>query len=443
MNEENLVRISEDIDLKHIPKKKERDVFAEVSTPFELRKDMLDVLPKSFWKNKNNKVYEPSSGKGGFLIDIVRYFMKGLKDKIKNKKDRYKHIVEEQLYFADINKKNIELGKKLIDPLNEYKLNTYIGDTLKIDMKKVFGVDSFDLIVGNPPYNVNQTKTDTKPIYNLFIEKYIDKCKYLLFVIPSRWFVGGKGLEDFRKFMLKRDDIEIIEHEDDAKKWFGKTVEIKGGVNYFLKNSDYKGKCKFNGELYDLKKYDRIIKPEYHYIVDKINGKNYKKLIDIYRPSSFYGYISNDKRLKTSGKILCYVSTLKKKDRKMYIDSYNFTKDNGVWKVITPESSHKGFSGFGELFIGKPDEIYTNSYISFKVKNKKEAKSLISYLKTKLANYLLSSRKISQHIHEDTLKWIPLVPLDRIWNNSKVYKYFKLNKKDVGKIEKIHIKSPQ
>ena len=52
---------------------------------------------------------------------------------------------------------------------------------------------------------------------------------------------------------------------------------------------------------------------------------------------------------------------------------------------------------------------------------------MLSYLDTKFANYMLSIRKISQDISENTCKWIPLVPLDREWSDDKVCEYLKLD----------------
>ena len=75
-----------------------------------------------------------------------------------------------------------------------------------------------------------------------------------------------------------------------------------------------------------------------------------------------------------------------------------------------------------------PTEIYTDSYISFRVNSEGEAESLLSYLKTDFVNHMLSIRKISQDICENTCKWIPLVPLDRIWSDDKVCEYLKIDK---------------
>ena len=83
---------------------------------------MLDTIPKDFW-NSTNKVFEPCVGKGGFVIDIIDRFMIGLKDIINDDNLRYKTIIEDCIYFADINPTNIFITKLLIDPHKKYKLN--------------------------------------------------------------------------------------------------------------------------------------------------------------------------------------------------------------------------------------------------------------------------------------------------------------------------------
>jgi site-specific DNA-methyltransferase (adenine-specific) len=98
--------------------------------------------------------------------------------------------------------------------------------------------------------------------------------------------------------------------------------------------------------------------------------------------------------------------------------------------VITARANGK--SGcFGNTFVGYPNEVHTKSYISFNVQSEDEAKSLVSYMKCKLPNFMLSLRKISQHINEHTCKWIPLVPLDRQWSDKQIYNYFKLSEDDI------------
>ena len=81
------------------------------------------------------------------------------------------------------------------------------------------------------------------------------------------------------------------------------------------------------------------------------------------------------------------------------------------------------------------NEGNTDSYVSFHVKSYDEALSLLSYMETKYVNYLLSVRKISQDISENTCKWIPIVPLNKKWNNDEVYKYFEITEEEIKIIE--------
>ena len=349
-----------------------------------------------------------------------------MKEVYRDETERYKVIVEQCLYIADLNPTNIFIIRTLLDPVGIYKLNIYEGDTLELNHNDLWKIEEFDAVIGNPPYSTDPSLPNSKPLYHLFVEQFINKCKYLLYVIPSRWFVGGKGLDKFRDMMLKRKDIRLICHEDDSKKWFGNSVEIKGGCCYLLTDKSFSGKCKFNNVEYDLSLYDCIIKPKFHSLLNKICSlENIQKLYK----GRFFGIETNDKRLKENGNIMCYVSTIKSKNRKMCIENYEFNENNTFWKVITPEAAHKGYSGFGELIIGKPNEIHTGSYISFKVNNEGEAKSLLSYLSSNFANKILSIRKITQHIQKDTCKWIPLVPLDREWTDDKICEFLSIDKK--------------
>jgi type I restriction-modification system DNA methylase subunit len=149
----NRTELSKLIDKYLIPQELEKKTNAEVSTPYKLRQDMLDKIPDNFWTDIR-RVFEPCSGKGGFLIDILDRFMIGLKDKIIDDQVRYKTIVEQCLYWSDINPTNIFICKLLLDPENKHKLNYNEGDTLNINIFDKFGFDHFDAVIGNPPYNM-------------------------------------------------------------------------------------------------------------------------------------------------------------------------------------------------------------------------------------------------------------------------------------------------
>ena len=423
-----------DLIAKHfIPTQEEKKDNAEVPTPVPLVDDMLCKIHIDFWKTPK-KVFEPCCGKGNFILGIFDRFYNGLEEMYPDEIQRCRVIMTECIYYADLTPLNVFITTEILkchvqsycglDEL-DYEFNQYTGDTLELNIEDKWNIHLEEVsIIGNPPYSTDPSKSDTKPLYDKFIEKYIGG-KLLLFVVPSRWFIGGKGLDRFRDFMMKRKDIVFIQHEDNSKKWFGNNVDIEGGVNYFLKDTSYNDVCLFNGEPYDLSKYDCIIKPKYHKIIDIIS--NMESIIKIYCSSGYFKYRTNDSRLKNNGKIKCYVSLQKSSDRCKYIDNYDFNETNTFWKVITARANGKN-PNFGAKFVGNPTEIYTDSYISFRVNNEDEAKSLLSYLETTFANHMLSIRKISQDISENTCKWIPLVPLDRVWTDDKVCEYLKIEK---------------
>jgi len=413
------------------PKQVEKQKYGEVFTPMNIVNEMLDKLPQEVWTNKKLKWFDPAVGMGNFPIAVYLRLMKSLKEKMPNDDKRKKHIIENMLYMSELNKKNCYVIKQIFNIDNKYKLNLYNGDTLKMDIKEVFNVDRFDIIIGNPPYNKEFTRVGALPLYNEFIEKFIDKCVFMTFIIPSRWFSGGKGLTKFRKMMLNRHDIKYIRQFNDASKIFGKMVDIKGGVNYFLKDENYVGDCNFNGSLCRLDKYDVFADSKYYKLIDKMKKCN--SIVNIYI-GRYFGIESNDKRLcDDKNKIKCYVS--KQKGFEKYIDKKYIKNEYNFWKAITTEASYCASSGFGNIFVGNPNEVHTGSYISFNVNTKGEAESLLSYLKCKLPNFMLSLRKNSQHINRDACQWIPLPPLDRLWTNEKIYKYFKLDNDDIELIK--------
>jgi hypothetical protein len=157
---------------------------------------------------------------------------------------------------------------------------------------------------------------------------------------------------------------------------------------------------------------------------------------------SYSGVNSNDKRLKdteTQTTLKCYVS--KQKGFEKYIEKNEINKDRDFnkWKVITTRSSFGASSEFGNMFIGKPTEICNQSYVLFEVVNEEEAKSLLSYMKCRLPNFMLSLRKASQDISASTCKWIPLPPLNKEWTDEDVYKHFKLSEDDIQLINDTNI----
>jgi len=189
-NIRNSRELSKLIDTYLIPQELEKKSNAEVSTPFKLRQEMMDKMHLVFWTTKK-KVFEPCSGKGGFILDIVDRFTTGLTEAIPDEMARYKTIVEECLYFCDINPTNIFICKLLLDPYNDYTLNFHEGNTLELDIHEKWGIDGFDAVIGNPPYNSSGNTGTGNTIWQHFTKKSLDTWVrpggLLMFVHPPGW----------------------------------------------------------------------------------------------------------------------------------------------------------------------------------------------------------------------------------------------------------------
>ena len=142
----------------------------------------------------------------------------------------------------------------------------------------------FDFIIGNPPYQLSDggNGVSAKPIYQLFVEQAKKlQPRYMVMITPSRWFSGGKGLDAFRETMLNDRRIRKIVDYINAKDCFPEN-SVSGGVNYFLWDREYSGKCEFttilNGkedtaERY-LNEFDGFVR--YNQAVDILHKVNFQ-----------------------------------------------------------------------------------------------------------------------------------------------------------------------
>lgn len=206
----------------------ERKKHGEIHTPLkELAKPMVKLVEKydeDFWKNKNHKVLDSSAGYGTFLILVAYKFMVGLKDEFPDEEERFKWIVENCLYYGELQSKSVFSWLVSIDPYNIYKTNIYWGDFLSEDfdkhMKEVWEVEKFDLIIQNPPYqmlketekNKNSKNPKTQPIWNLFVNKSItilSESGYMVMVHPGGWRDIKGSFKDTQNLLKEKSLLEL------------------------------------------------------------------------------------------------------------------------------------------------------------------------------------------------------------------------------------------
>lgn len=311
----------------------------------------------------------------------------------------------------------------------------------------------FDVIIGNPPYQLSDggAQASAMPIYQKFVKqaKKLNP-RFLTMIIPSRWFTGGKGLDSFRNEMLNDNRLRELHDFFDAGEVFP-GVEIKGGVNYFLWNRDNKGLCRVisyesgkivsNMERSLLEKNQNIFVRynEAVSILKKVLNKKEKSFSEIVSSRKPFGLPTNfdnfkKKEFKNSIKIyanqkigfITEKQVLKNRD---WINKY---------KIFIPKAI-----GIGNLskdiikpILGEKNTICTETYImNGPYKTKKEAANVVSYIKTKFFHFLLGLSKNTQDATSKVYKFVPMQDFSENWTDEKLYKKYKLTKKEIDFIE--------
>lgn len=230
----------------------EKKTLGEVMTPISLVNDMLDTLPAEVWKNPNLKWLDPCGGCGIFSSVIIERLMTNL-DISESDEERYRHIVENMLYVGELQPKNMFLHLCAFDPRDEYSLNVYCGSFLDEGfdnhMKNVWGLDKFDVIVMNPPYQeLKEGNKKSQPLWNKFVVKTIDNLVYggyLVAVHPDGWRNIGTMFSDVRNILRSKQLLFLEVHNtDDGIKTFGANTTYDFYCLHNVQNSMFtKIKC--------------------------------------------------------------------------------------------------------------------------------------------------------------------------------------------------------
>ncbi|MCF6309064.1 MAG: Eco57I restriction-modification methylase domain-containing protein [Sulfurimonas sp.] len=86
----------------------------EVFTPPSLVEDILDLLPKEIWSDKTATFLDPVSKSGVFLREIAQRLMIGLEDEIPNAQKRVNHIFKNQVYGIAITELTSLLSRRSV-----------------------------------------------------------------------------------------------------------------------------------------------------------------------------------------------------------------------------------------------------------------------------------------------------------------------------------------
>jgi len=432
------------------PKQEEKKKYGEVFTPFKLINEMLDKLPKKVWKNKNYKWFDPANGMGNFPIAIYLRLMKGLKEKIPNDKERKKHILENMLYMSELNKKNVYVCKQIFNINDEYKLNLYNGDSLELDTRKEWGIDKFDVLVGNPPYNKGGIKSHTgkylgeknETIWPKFVEYSINHLNdngFLVFINPLSWLKKSHNLHD--KLLDKYVVWMKLWDNSQSKTEINADIPLSLYIIHNIKNDSKissvnsilkRRHLETVSTVFLDKKYS--IPLAYHSIFDKLKIK-----------------IEEDPKLK----LKFYTKTVKSEKEQIKlpkehdktnlfgIDTYRINDGYYVKKMINTHPhqakkklilANKASLTGGIIDAGKLGLVGNHKFYIMG----KKLELLNEFLNSKICMLIVHFTKYGQDfVDNSAFDFIPDVRhiCDDIYNKETIYKYFKFTKEEISTIE--------
>ena len=445
----------------------------EVFTPPGLANEMLDLLPSSIWNDKNAKFLDPFCKSGVFLREITKRLLEGLKKEMPDEQKRVNHILKNQVFGIAITELTALLSRRSLycskSAKSEYSIcelfedaaGNVIYDTVKHTWKdghctfcgasreanerdesldahayqfihtenpeKIFNM-KFDVIIGNPPYQMSDGGfgRSASPIYHEFVKQAKKLSpRYLAMIIPSRWFSGGKGLDEFRSDMLNDKRLrKICDFENSSDVFPG--VDVAGGICYFLWERDNPGECEIvnmSGE-----KPTSTIRPLNEFAVFVRNGSAVKLIRRITSKTATTRFLServssrNPFGIPTNyppsdqGTPCWFIQRVGLKFAKNK-DVYDEGKILGKWKLLIPKAPIAGQTDFskpvgfyydGNTRITKPGECCTDSWlVACAFDTKAEVLAFKSYLFTKTVRYLLLQTMVSQDVTRKNFCFIP------------------------------------
>ena len=313
----------------------------------------------------------------------------------------------------------------------------------------------FNAIVGNPPYQIldGGNSASATPIYN----KFIDVSRrlrplYISMIMPSRWYAGGKGLDDFRSSMLNDRHISRLIDYTDSKVCFP-TVDIAGGVCYFRWDAQHNGDCEYTNTLNGhtetiikpLNEYDVFIRyPKADSILQKVLAVESRKMSEMVSARKPFG-LSTDVKFLSEGDISLRNTSGIGKYKSSLISTGAQLIDK--WKVMISylSSEHAGqpdrngqFRVLSTMEVLPPKCVCTETYlIAGAFETEDEAYNLMSYLKTKLVRLLIGQIAIGQHITRSCFAFVPIQDWSRPWTDEDLYKMYRLSGNEIDFIESI------
>ena len=335
----------------------------------------------------------------------------------------------------------------------------------------------FDVVVGNPPYQQNISKSEgnkslSKQLFPWFVimATKISK-KYVSLITPSKWFTGDAQDGSFialRDFAQKNNHFSQIHHFGDSGNIFS-GVAI-GAVNYFLYEKGYEGECSFYNGLEETPSKRPLLEegtdvilslnPTVSIVKKIISHPSFASLMSLTKGRNAFGItgkqekdVSYPEYFDGAYELRCAYETVK------YVKEESVRKNKDVadaWKVFVSKgnggagllSDGKPVSILGRAFVGKERSVCTDSLIPIgRFDTEAEAVNLQKYMSTKFLRLMVGIMKVSQNLYQNVYKFVPMQDFtdrsDIDWSRSvgeidvQLYQKYKLTPEEINYIEYI------
>ena len=446
-------------------KKFERLSDSEIVTPMNLANEMVGILPDDV--DCHSKFLDIASKQGEFARALLLRYGNGVKDNIYS-------IPTSKLTYEFTRKVYKMLGMPVTNIFYEFNSYDLIDKTKKEEIIKTLSDMKFNVVIGNPPYQVNDgggTGSSAQAIYNKFIDicRFEFESKYISMIIPSRWMTGGKGLDKFRNSMLGDRRIRVLHDYLDAGQCFP-AVAIEGGICYFRWDRDATGKCVFVSHTSDQSAFtkERYLSDDSSDVV--IRYAESLSILDKTRTANNFSSLVSPRnlfkiniQLLESSPVIGGYKVFGRFDGKrglMYLSRYESKNERalrflGNWKVfISKADGAAGQLGIpipariiGKAELGDCDTICTETFLAIgPFATRIEAENVIKYATTKFFRFLVGTRKL-KNMTQKTYSFVPIQDFtensDIDWSrsideiDSQLYAKYHLTEEETAFIEKM------
>lgn len=317
----------------------------------------------------------------------------------------------------------------------------------------------FKAIVGNPPYQVMDggTHNGAMPIYHQFVKT----CKalsptYNSLIMPSRWFAGGRGLDDFRTEMLNDTRLSVLHDFIDSKQLF-KTADIAGGICYYLWDAKHNGECEVSTHAGNtVSSIKRKLNEHDIFVRDNIGLSIVKKIqavSDEFMDKGVLQLAPFGLRTYIRGEALPFENSIKVLSSEGYgyvsKDDINRNREKmNKYKVVigrlVPSNGEvgidpsKGYKAITCPQVVQNDEVVTETYlVCATLDTLREAVNCCEYLKLKFPRFLLRLTYSSMNVNRANFVFVPNQDFNRSYSDEDLYKKYNLTEDEIAYIERL------